>query len=139
MRIIPDMRLVSAIGIALAPVVALSATGTANAAIGAGRVQLCAQGNYAARLQFYDNSDGDYGAGSATVQAGTCYTFDAPHSGGQPTPVYVIGINRISLKEFTVPGGPFKSYRDSGAKLAALGTPANATPVNTSAVQYPNR
>ena len=129
------IQLTTVVGVAAAAALALSTAGTANAAIGAGRVQLCAQGNYPAALKFPSRG----GATTTLVPAGQCQTFDVAHDGNQPTSITILGQFNVSQQTFDVPGGPFKSFADTGAKLAATGSTAKGAPQPPNAVQNPNQ
>jgi hypothetical protein len=136
-RWISKIQLVAVLGVATSAALALSTAGPANAAIGAGRVQLCAQGNYAASLKYTA-----FGGGTTQtppVSEGQCQTFDVAHANNQPTSITIVGIFNVSRQQFDVPGGPFKSFADTGAKLAATGSTAKDAPQPPKAVQYPNQ
>ncbi|MFD8612536.1 hypothetical protein [Streptomyces sp. NPDC059631] len=120
--------LAGAAGVALASGVLLSG-GTAQAAtasIGAGRVQLCAQGNYAAYLVFNTASHSLGGQLSGTVAAGTCQTFNVPNfGGGQQTNIAVRGKFNTSNNTFAVDDLNVPPTA-GGWKLFARGTTGNA-------------
>ncbi|MFE4450674.1 hypothetical protein [Streptomyces sp. NPDC056796] len=116
------------VGAALASGLLLSAgqAQAATAAIGAGRVQLCAQGNYAAYLVFNTAQQNQQGVATATVSAGSCQTFDiVNYGGGQQTGISVIGKYNTSSGTFYVDGLNVDPT-GGGWKLFAKGTTANA-------------
>ncbi|MGW0856932.1 hypothetical protein [Streptomyces sp. NPDC002690] len=118
----------SVVGAALASGVLLSggSAQAATAAIGAGRVQLCAQGNYAAYLVFNTAQQNQQSVATATVSAGSCQTFDiVNYGGGSQTGISVLGRYNTSSDTFYV-GGLNVTPTGGGWKLFAKGTTANS-------------
>ncbi|MGW2836612.1 hypothetical protein ACWCWD_02275 [Streptomyces sp. NPDC001493] len=119
---------VTAVGAALVSGALLSGgpAQAATAAIGAGRVQLCAQGNYAAYLVFNTAQQDQQGVATATVSAGSCQTFNiVNYGGGRQTGISVIGKYNTSSDTFYVDGLNVDPT-SGGWKLFAKGTTANA-------------
>ncbi|MFD6530984.1 hypothetical protein [Streptomyces sp. NPDC060184] len=113
------------VGVTLASGILLS-TGSAQAAIGAGRVQLCAQGNYAAYLVFNTAQQNQTGVATATVSANTCQTFNiVNYGGGTQTGISVFGKYNTSSGNFYIDGLNVDPT-GGGWKLFAKGTTANA-------------
>ncbi|MEU6440847.1 hypothetical protein [Streptomyces sp. NPDC047046] len=113
------------VGAAVAAGVLLS-SGSAQAAIGAGRVQLCAQGNYDAFLVFNTAQQDQQGVGTATVAHGTCQTFNVVnYGGGRQTGISVLGRYNTSSDTFYIDGLNVDPTA-GGWKLFAKGTTANA-------------
>ncbi|EYT81844.1 hypothetical protein CF54_17025 [Streptomyces sp. Tu 6176] len=115
-------------GVALASGVLLSSgpAQAATASIGAGRVQLCAQGNYAAYLVFNTAAQDQQGVATATVAKGSCQIFDiVNYGGGRQTGISVIGRYNTSSDTFYV-GGLNVDPTGGGWKLLAQGTTGNA-------------
>ena len=117
------IQLTTVFTVAAAAALALGTAGTANAAIGAGRVQLCSQGSYTAALMIPAQGNKT----TTLVPAGQCQDLDVVHDGKKPTSIDILA-QSTSLREgessaetFTVPGGPFNSFADTGAKFAATG------------------
>ncbi|WP_037855220.1 hypothetical protein [Streptomyces sp. NRRL S-340] len=97
----------------------------ATASIGAGRVQLCAQGNYAAYLVFNTAEQDQSATATATVAQGTCQTFDITNYGGhRQTGISVFGKFNTSNSSFYVDGFNVDPT-GSGWKLFARGTTAD--------------
>ncbi|MEV7080883.1 hypothetical protein AB0N88_20480 [Streptomyces sp. NPDC093516] len=104
----------------------LLSSGPAQAAISPGRVQLCAQGNYAAYLVFNTAQQDQQGISTATVSAGSCQTFNVVNFGdGTQTGISVIGKYNTSSGTFYV-GGLNVVPTAGGWKLFAKGTTANS-------------
>jgi hypothetical protein len=117
-----------AVGAALVSGVLLSSGSAqaATAAIAPGRVQLCAQGNYAAYLVFNTAQQNQQGSTTATVSAGTCQTFGVPnYGGGTQTGISVFGRYNTSSGTFYIDGLNVDPT-GGGWKLFAKGTTANA-------------
>lgn len=95
----------------------------ASASIGAGRVQLCSQGNYSSFLGFTP-TDGSPSSRTVNVAAGSCQTFDI--NGNYQVTISVYGKYNTSDStfqigsSFTVPG------TGGGWKVFTQGTTANA-------------
>ncbi|MFB7598523.1 hypothetical protein [Streptomyces sp. NPDC056160] len=116
------------VGAALAAGTLLS-SGSAQAAtasIGAGRVQLCAQGNYAAYLVFNTAQQDLQGTATSTVAQGSCQTFGiVNYGGGRQTSISVIGRYNTSNDTFYV-GGLNVDPTGGGWKFFAQGTTGHA-------------
>jgi hypothetical protein len=103
--------------VAVAAGVTVASTGTpAFAAIGNGRVQLCAQGNYVADLTW------STGLHSFVVAPGQCQTFDIIGTG----PYTIGGFYNVSKAHFNIttvlPGPGGFSSSTPGSKWGAEGT-----------------
>ncbi len=116
------------VGAALAAGVLLSSGSAqaATAAIGAGRVQLCAQGNYDAFLVFNTAEQDQQAVGTATVAEGTCQTFNVVnYGGGRQTGISLFGRYNTSSGTFYIDGLNVNPT-GGGWKLFAKGSTANA-------------
>ncbi|MEU5088382.1 hypothetical protein [Streptomyces sp. NPDC021356] len=97
----------------------------ATASIGAGRVQLCAQGNYAAYPVFNTAAQDQPDLATATVAQGTCQTFGIKDFGGnRQTGISVFGKFNTSNGSFYVDGFDVDPT-GSGWKHFARGTTAD--------------
>ncbi|MFJ2478330.1 hypothetical protein ACIOWI_36205 [Streptomyces sp. NPDC087659] len=114
--------------IAITTAVATTAfTGSAAADIGAGRVQVCAQGNYAVKPSFNSSDQSQMPSGPDTwVAKGTCQTFPVPNYGypARLTGISVIGKFNSSNGTFYVDGINVNPTA-GGWKLLARGTTAD--------------
>lgn len=113
----------AAAGVATAGIAAAAVLGGAGSSyastIAKGDVQLCAQGNYAAVLQFPDRG----GYESTVVSPGQCWKG---HMGGNGSePINVIGIYNTSSNTFKI-GTVYFNGSTSGIGIGAEGTTANA-------------
>ncbi|MFI7609470.1 hypothetical protein ACIBTV_30760 [Micromonospora sp. NPDC049366] len=106
---------VAAAGMLTAATLAVT-TGPAAAAMGKGRVQICAQGNYAAYLSF----EGSRYSTSVLAVPGACVKTDIP------TSTYQIGVNGVYNSGASFRMGAFvaSSSDDPGWKVYTKGTTA---------------
>lgn len=131
-------RFISAVAVLAAGLgAAIVPAGSASAAIGTGRIQLCSQGNYASRW-FYENAQ--YGnAYAGWVNPGECQTLTVP-TYGNLWKFSVQGRYNTSADTFLMPTAGngaevWMSSTTSGRKFASLGT----TAANSHYwIEYPN-
>jgi hypothetical protein len=125
---------VGGLGLAATSVVAFAASASAvvpqPAAIGSGRIQLCAQGNYNAFFVYQDAIAGT--KSSTVVKKGSCQTFEMPFQNlaQDPSPeidIQVEGEFNTSANDFLI--GALKNLvnpnTSPGIKVGAEGTTAN--------------
>ena len=117
----------AAAGIMAATAVAATtvSASAATQAIGTGRAQLCAQGNYSARFVFSLDIPGTSTQPGPWVHPGSCTTFTVPGSFGEATVVTVQGLFNTSNNTFNIGNSFFSGVNQPGVKIGAEGTTGN--------------
>ncbi|MEV5785053.1 hypothetical protein AB0L42_29185 [Streptomyces sp. NPDC052287] len=122
----------AALGVAASVLALTTPAEAAPASIGAGRVQLCAQGNYTSSLTFHSLGLAPPGFPttwySADVAAGSCQTFDVPKD--WPGDVEITVNGKFNSSGTTFPVGGYNSTftvppTAGGWKVFTRGTTAN--------------
>lgn len=120
------LTFMGAAAVALAGSVApANAAPSAIQAISKGRIQLCAQGNYAAQITFNSAAQDGQGIGTDFIAAGTCLTVNVPSYSPYLTGVSFLGKYNTSNSTFYI-GGLNIAPNSPGRKFAVRGTTENA-------------